>query len=426
MSDIEFSKSNDYLPRYADSLLQKHLKRSGAVQIKGPKWCGKTATAIRACESFVFMQDPDKSDSLIALADTKSSLILEGAKPRLIDEWQVAPKLWDAVRFAVDKSRARGQFVLTGSATPVEKPAHSGVGRISRMVMRPMSLYESKESTGAVSLAALFEGNAEVAGLVDADIEHIAYLVCRGGWPEAVREEDPSVALDMANLYIDEFLDTDVLEMDEVRRNTNWMRAILRSYARNSSVQASVKTITEDIGGETPSQGTVSDYIDALKRAYLVEDLEAWNPKLRSKTAVRTSPTRHFVDPSLAAAALGATPKKLLNDFETFGLLFESMCIRDLRIYVESLGGRLYHYRDKSNHEADAVAVLPDGRWGLIEVKLGSRQVEAAANTLNKIAQKVDTKVEGGASFLMVLTGTQSAYLREDGVAVVPITCLCA
>jgi hypothetical protein len=426
MDDIEFSKSSEYLPRYADALLEKHLQRSGAVQIKGPKWCGKTATAIRACESFVFMQDPDKSSSLIALADSKPSLILEGAKPRLIDEWQMAPKLWDAVRFAVDKTRGRGQFVLTGSATPVEKPAHSGVGRISRMIMRPMSLFESKDSTGAVSLAALFEGNADVAAFTDTDIEQIAYLVCRGGWPEAVSESNPDIAIDMAHMYLEEFLDIDVLEMDEVRRNSNWMRALLRSYARNSAAQTSVKTITEDIGGETPSQGTVSDYIDALKRAYIVEDLEAWNPKLRSKTAVRTSPTRHFVDPSLAAAALGATPKKLLEDFETFGLLFESMCVRDLRIYVESLGGRLYHYRDKSDFEADAVAVLPDGRWGLIEVKLGSRQVESAAKTLKKIADKIDAQAEGGASFLMVLTGAQSAYMREDGVAVVPITCLSA
>ena len=304
MNSIE----HGYLPRVADKVLARKLKSSGAVQIKGPKWCGKTATAEQAAASSIYMQDPDNGPSYIQLADSKPSLLLKGDEPRLIDEWQMAPQLWDAVRFAIDRGQGRGRFILTGSATPraSEMPAHSGVGRIARMNMRPMSLFESRESTGSVSLASLFDGNTDVADMVNFDIERIAYSLCRGGWPEAVIEPNHGVALSMAPDYISELLDSDIEEIDGLRRNKTWMTQIIRSYARNISTEASLATIAADMQGEPPSRNTVSEYVDALTRACVFEDLEAWAPRLRSKTAVRTSPTRHFCDPSLAVAALGA------------------------------------------------------------------------------------------------------------------------
>ncbi len=415
-----------YLPRVADEVLAKKLTTAGAVQIKGPKWCGKTATAQRLSASEVYLQDPDKGPSLLELASLKPSALLNGAEPRLIDEWQMAPQLWDAVRYAIDRGHGRGRFILTGSATPrkSEQPKHSGVGRISKMYMHTMSLFESCESNGAVSLRALFDGAADAASVADFDIEHIAFAVCRGGWPEAVVEKDEAIALGMARDYVTELLDSDIEEIDGVKRNKTWMRSIMRSYARNLSSEAPLTTIAADMQGEAPSIDTVAEYVDALTRACVIEDLTAWNPRLRSKTAVRTSPTRHFTDPSIAAAMLGATPEKLLGDFETFGLLFESMCVRDLRIYAEPLGGNVFHYRDKTGLEADAVVALADGRWGLVEVKLGSRQIDEAAAHLKKLAGKIDQDREGTPSFLMVLTGTAAAYRREDGIFVVPLSTL--
>ena len=416
-----------YLQRIADSLLQEKLQTSGAVHIAGPKWCGKTATAARHTASQVYLQDPDQASSLLALADVKPSAILDGAEPRLIDEWQMAPQLWDAVRYAIDKDHRRGRFILTGSSTPQRngiKPQHSGVGRIAKLVMRPMSLFESQESTGTVSLRTLFNQETDISGIIKTDIENIAYMVCRGGWPVAVIESNSKIALSMATDYVEELLDSDIEQMDGIRRNTSWMRSLMRSYARNISSESALTTIAADMRGEVPSMVTVSDYIDALARAYVIEDLDAWNPKLRSKTVVRTSPTRHFIDPSIAAAVLRATPEKLLSDFETFGLLFESLCIRDLRIYTDALGGTVNHYRDKTGLEADAVISLHDGRWGLVEVKLGSKQIENASMHLNKIASRVDHEREGKPSFLMVLTATNTAYRRADGVYVVPIAML--
>lgn len=418
-----------YFSRILDALLQQQLKVSGAVQIVGPKWCGKTATAKHNSASQVYLQDPDKGPSLIALASAKPSLILEGAEPRLIDEWQMAPQLWDAVRFAIDQSHRRGRFILTGSATPRrdgERPAHSGVGRISKLMMRPMSLQESHESTSQVSLAELFAGNQDIAGIADMDIEDLALAICRGGWPEAVLEKDSKIAQEMAKNYVSELLDADIEQMDGIRRNKTWMRQLMRSYARNTSSEATLTTIQADMRGEMPSLPTVADYIDALTRAFIIEDLEAWNPQLRSKTVVRTSPTRHFIDPSIAAAMLAVTPEKLLSDFETFGLLFESLCVRDLRIYTDALAGRVFHYRDKTGLEADAVLSLDDGRWALVEVKLGAQQIDSAAEHLKKIAQRVNQEKEGAPSFLMVLTGTATAYRRDDGVLVVPLATLSA
>lgn len=421
-----FSPQLAYLPRVADEILTRKLKVAGAVQIQGPKWCGKTATAQQAAASAIYMQDPDNSADYLQLAFSKPSLLLEGDTPRLIDEWQTAPQLWDAVRYAIDREHGRGRFILTGSSTPrlSETPAHSGVGRFARITMRTMSLWEARESTGAVSLADLFAGRHNIGALVDFDIERIAFAICRGGWPEAVTEKDDASALEMAKEYVSLLLDTDIAQIDGINRNRTWAQAILRSYARNTASQATLVTIGKDLQSDSPTRNTVSDYVDALNRAFVFEDLPAWNPRLRSKTAVRTSPTRHFCDPSLAAVMLNATPKRLLTDFETFGLLFESLCVHDLRVYIDSLGGHVYHYRDKTGLEADAVLVLDDGRWALVEVKLGKQSINQAAEHLKKLAQRINTNHEGEPAFLLVLTGTQAAYRRDDGVLVSPLAAL--
>ncbi|MDO4258233.1 MAG: DUF4143 domain-containing protein [Actinomycetaceae bacterium] len=413
----------DYLPRILDSLLDSALARSGAVQIKGPKWCGKTETAKQKASSVLHLQDPDNVRTYLGLAETKPSLLLEGATPRLIDEWQMAPSLWDAVRTTVDIRKKPGQFILTGSSTPLEAGMHSGVGRISRLVMRPMTLMESQDSSGAVSLGDLFNGQHDIGAISNIDIESIAHLLCRGGWPAAVTAADQESALMQAVDYIDGLIDSDVSRMDGVSRNSTRMRALVRSYARHIATQSSLSTIASDLelGVGQLSANTVRDYVDALSRAFVIEDLEAWNPALRSATAIRTAPTRHFIDPSLGAAILGATPARLLRDFESFGLMFESLCIRDVRVYSQRLDGVVFHYRDKTGSEADAVIVLRDGRWGLIEVKLGEKQVEPAANNLKKLAERIDAQKMGRASFLMVLTGGAAAYRRDDGVLVVPL-----
>lgn len=421
-----FSTYPPYLPRVADELLVRKLKIAGAVQIQGPKWCGKTATAQQAAASAIYLQDPDNCTDYLQLALSKPSLLLKGESPRLIDEWQMAPQLWDAVRYAIDRDRGRGRFILTGSSTPrlSEMPNHSGVGRFARITMRTMSLWETQESTAAVSLSNLFAGQHDIGALANFDIERIAFAICRGGWPEAVTEKDDTNALDMAKEYISLLLDTDIAQIDGINRNRAWAQAILRSYARNTSSQASLATIAQDMQGEPPSRNTISDYMDALNRTFVIEDLPAWNPRLRSKTAVRTSPTRHFCDPSLAAVMINATPKRLLTDWETFGLLFESLCVHDLRVYVDSLGGHVYHYRDKTGLEADAVLVLDDGRWALVEVKLGEQSIDLAAEHLKKLAQRINTSHEGKPAFLLVLTGTQAAYRRDDGVLVAPLAVL--
>lgn len=413
-----------YLPRVADMRLDDALRSSGAVHIKGPKWCGKTETGIHHTRSQVYLQDPDKSPALLAMADSKPSKLLIGDRPRLIDEWQMAPQLWDAVRFAVDREKVRGGYVLTGSSTPKIRPAHTGVGRIAPLEMSTMSLLETGESTGAVSLLSLFEGTLDIAQVAGLDVDDYARVICRGGWPEAVVSESRGDAGGMARDYVLELLDSNINEMDGIRRNRTWMRQIMRSYARNVSGQASLSTIAADMQGEPPSAPTLSEYVDALSRAFVLNDLSAWNPRLRSKTAVRTSPTRHFSDPSIAAAVLAATPRGLLDDFETFGLLFESLCIHDLRVYASALGGSLYHYRDKTGLEADAVVVLDDGRWALVEVKMGQSRIDEGASHLLKLAERIDQTREGRPSFLMVLTSTACAYRRKDGVVVVPLACL--
>ncbi len=415
-----------YMPRLCDADLQTALQSSGAVLIEGAKWCGKTSTAIQASQSVLFMQDPDKTASYLALADTKPSLLLKGKTPRLIDEWQMAPILWDAVRFEVDKRAETGQFILTGSAVPSDNViAHTGTGRISRLLLRPMSLFESRESNGTVSLSALFAGEQEIEAISGLSIEQMAFILCRGGWPASVTQNG-SAALRMAIDYVEAVINYDVSQVDGVEKNPARVRLLLRSLARNIATTANYQTIKDDIEATeiTISDKTIGSYMNALRRIFLVEDLPAWAPSLRSKTAIRTSPKRHFVDPSIATAILRTNPDGILNDFQYFGFLFESLCTRDIRIYAQTNDGDVFHYRDKSGLEADLIIRLRDGRWAAIEVKLGNKQIDLAAKNLLALKDRIDQEKMGEPSFLMVLTGGQYAYQRKDGVLVVPIACL--
>lgn len=403
------------------------LESSGAVLLEGPKWCGKTSTAAQAAHSVLYMQDPDSRTANLALADTKPSLLLVGQVPRLIDEWQMAPVLWDAVRFEVDRRGELGQFILTGSAVPVDNAtAHTGTGRISRLKMRTMSLFESGESTGSVSLAALFDGTQDSEGFrSELQIDELAWILCRGGWPASLKVQGPA-ALRMAADYVESIINHDISELDGVSKNPDRVRSLLRSLARNTSTTANYQTIIDDLeaNDQSLSSTTVSSYFNALRRIFVVENLPAWMPSIRSKTAIRTSEKRHFVDPSIATAALRMQPSALLKDFETFGLLFESLCTRDIRVYAQSIDGDVFHFRDKTGLEADLIVRLRDGRWGAIEVKLGQRQIEEAAKNLLAIKARIDSERMGESSFLMVLTGGEYAYQRPDGIWVVPLACL--
>lgn len=416
-----------YLKRLGDEELQLALKASGAVLIEGAKWCGKTSTAQQAAKSVIFLQDPDQSASYLALADAKPSLLLTGANPRLIDEWQMAPVLWDAVRFEVDKRNELGQFILTGSAVPNDNvTAHTGTGRISRIKMRPMSLFESKESNGSISLGDLFNNPLKInEATSELSIEQIAFAICRGGWPASLQLEGKA-ALRMANSYVESVINHDVSEVDSVEKNPERVRLLMRSLARNISTIANYSTIIEDFEAtdKSISEKTVSTYINALKRIFVVEDLQAWQPSLRSKTAIRTSEKRHFVDPSIATSIMRTEPEGILKDFEYFGFLFESLCTRDVRIYAQANDGDVFHYRDKSGLESDLIVRLRNGKWAAIEVKLGQKQIEEAAANLLAIKNKIDTEKMGEPSFLMILTGGQFAYQRNDGVWVVPLGCL--
>lgn len=416
-----------YLKRIADHVLPERLAASGAVLIEGPKWCGKTRTALENSKSHLFMQDPDKAVSYLKAADTKPSLLLKGDTPRLLDEWQTAPVLWDAVRFTVDQRGEPGQFILTGSAVPKDNAVkHTGTGRISRLMMRPMTLYESLESNGSVSLKALFDGEEEVDSLSDLTIEQIAFAIVRGGWPASVGESE-KIALRHAMDYVEAVIHADVSRVDGIEKNPVRVRALLRSLSRNISTLATIRTIHDDIAmgnAESISEKTISQYLNAFDRIFVTENLPAWNPALRSKTAIRTSSKRQFVDPSIAAAVMRLSPSRLLEDFNYFGFLFESLCARDLRVYAEAMDGQVFHYRDGSGLEADAVIALNDGRWAAVEVKLGSREIEDAAVHLLTLKDKVNTEKMREPSFLMILTGTEIAYRRADGVYVVPLGCL--
>ena len=419
----------EYLPRIYDPLLKKRVRAKGAVLVEGAKWCGKTTTCERLAESAIYLQDPSTKAQNIRLAEIAPLELLRGATPRLIDEWQLAPQLWDAVRFKVDHREEFGQFILTGSAVPPDpkKMSHTGTGRIARMKMRPMSLYESGDSTGAVSLSALFAGEQVPIARSECSLEHMAFLLCRGGWPRAVGLDDESALLQAPD-YLDGVINSDVSRVDEKERNPCVARALLRSYARFSASQGKVTEMLADVNaqGVQASESTVRDYIRALEQIFVLEDLLAWNPNLRSKTAVRTAPTRHFVDPSIAAAALALGPGDLMADLNTFGLLFETMCLRDLRVYADALGGEVYHYRDRSGLEADAVIHLHNGAYGLVEVKLGGESlVDEGAKSLLSLRNKIDVSTTGSPSFLMVLTAVGDySYYREDGVFVVPLAVL--
>jgi len=416
----------NYLKRTVDVELDSKLEAFGAVLIEGPKWCGKTRTAEEHSKSALYMQDPDSAASHALTADTKPSLLLRGDTPRLIDEWQTCPSLWDAVRFAVDRRDQTGQFILTGSAVPADNAVkHTGTGRIARLRMRPMSLFESGDSTGEVSLSSLFSRAPDVEGASNLSIERLAFLIARGGWPASVRQPE-GAALRHAAEYVNALAETDASRVDGIEKNPARVRAMLKSLARHTATTAAMTTLRDDIanGDISLSEKSVALYLNALRRLFVVEELPAWNPALRSKTAMRSSPKRHFADPSLAAAALHASPPALLDDFNTFGLLFESLCVRDLRVYAQALDGEVFHYRDKSDLEADAVVCLKDGRWGAVEVKLGAKAIDEAAASLLKLRDCIDTAKMRRPSFLMVLTGSQHALRRKDGVLVVPVGCL--
>ena len=420
-----------YKNRVIDRLLADKLEAMGAVLIEGPKYCGKTTTGEQQARSVLYMADPETKDRNLTMASTNIKRLLAGDTPRLIDEWQIAPKLWDAIRFEVDHRGEDGQFMLTGSAVPASTSEifHSGTGRFGWIKMRTMSLWESGDSTGDVSLGGLFSSENEVDGTSNLDIRRIAFLVCRGGWPKASLKTNEMAALIEAREYVESVCRNDISRVDDVQRNAELARRLMRSYSRHQGSQVSVATILADIKSNEASdttEATVASYINALKRIFVIEDMAAWNPNLRSKTAIRSSDTRYFTDPSIAAAALGLGPDDLLDDPNTFGLLFETMAVRDLRVYAEALDGQLYHYRDKNGLECDAIVHLRNGRYGLIEIKLGGDNlIEAGATTLKKLASKIDTDKMKSPSFMMVLTAIgEYAYRRLDGVLVVPIDCL--
>ncbi len=419
-----------YRERIADRILERKLEGKGAVLIEGPKWCGKTTTAEQIAGSILYMDDPERIEQNMSMAELNPKLLLRGASPRLIDEWQLAPKLWDAIRFEVDHRGDMGQFILTGSAVPpdTKEMTHSGTGRFSFLTMRPMSLFESGESTGDVSLAELFRSSDNVEGMCDIDMDRLAYLVSRGGWPQSIdmREE---IALDQAVDYYDAVVRSDINRADGVQKNPERVKRLMRSYARNQGGQVANTAIAKDIAANDEANidgQTVGSYINALKKIFVIEDMPAWNPNIRSKTAIRTSDTRYYIDPSIAVAALGIGPQDLIGDLNTFGLMFETLGVRDLRVYAEALGGSVYHYRDKEGLECDAVVHLRNGSYGLCEIKLGGAAlIEEGAKSLKTLEAKIDTEKMRSPSFLMVLTGIGNyAYKRADGVLVVPIGCL--
>ena len=420
----------EYKKRIADELLKRKLKGKGAVLIQGPKWCGKTTTAEQIASSILYMANPEEKEQNLTLADLNPSLLLKGDVPRLLDEWQMAPKLWDAVRFEIDHRGQEGQFILTGSSVPanMDDISHTGTGRFAWLTMRPMSLYESGESTGTVSLLELFNHIVQLNGVNKLALDDIAYLCCRGGWPRSIFM-DKDIALDQAYDYYDAIVNSDISRVDNVSRNPERAKNLMRSYARNIGSQASNETLRNDmINNDVFSldTDTVYSYLNALKKIFVIEEAPAWNPNLRSKTTIRTSETRYFIDPSIAAASLGIGPNDLINDLNTFGLIFEALCIRDLRVYAESINGSVYHYKDATDLECDAVIHLRNGSYGLIEIKLGGdKLINEGAENLKKVRDKIDVKKMNNPSFLMVLTATgQYAYEREDGIYVVPIGCL--
>lgn len=417
----------NYKSRIIESTISEKLRSKGAILIEGPKWCGKTTTGEYFAKSVLYMNHPKNKMTNLLLADADPTALLEGEKPRLIDEWQIAPSLWDTIRFEVDHNKMFGQFILTGSAVPFDQSqiTHTGTGRFSWIKMRPMSLLESGESSGEVKLSDLFKSPEKIYAKNNLSLKDISFLICRGGWPLATYLTGKE-ALGQAIDYYDAVVRSDISRVDNVKRNPELVMRLMRSYARNQGSQVGIQTICEDIQTndiDRISSETIRDYIQALKKIFVIEDALAWNPNLRSKTAIRASDTRYFVDPSIASSALGFGPEDLFKDFNTFGLMFETLAIRDLRVYAESLGGTVYHYKDKSNLECDAVVHLRNGSYGLVEIKLGGEKlIEEGATSLKKLSKKINTDKMKAPSFMMVLTAnTDVAYKREDGVYVVPI-----
>ena len=423
-------QERSYTERLSDRILLKKLEGKGAVLIQGPKWCGKTTSAEHFASSILYMDDPQNLKQNMYLADVNPQTLLLGDTPRLIDEWQIAPKLWDAVRFEVDHRRKMGQFILTGSAVPPDTSEimHTGTGRFSWLTMRPMSLFESHDSTGQVSLANLFQNPERITGASAISINRLAFLTCRGGWPASLFMNDET-ALEQGQDYYDAVVNSDINRADGVQKNPERVKRLMRSFARNIGTQIANSVIADDIkinDGNATDIGTVASYINALKKIFVVEDMPSWNPNLRSKTAIRTSNTRYFVDPSIAVAALGLGPDDLIADLQTFGFLFECLCVRDLRVYTDVLGGQVYHYRDKTNLECDAVIHLRNGSYGLVEIKLGGdKLIEEGCQSLLKLSAKIDTDKMKAPSFLMVLTGVGNyAYKQKNGIYIVPVGCL--
>ncbi|MDE5675077.1 MAG: DUF4143 domain-containing protein [Muribaculaceae bacterium] len=422
----------NYKKRVADSILEDKLDAMGGVLVEGPKYCGKTTLACQHAKSVLYMADPITRNQNMIMAQTNISRLLQGEAPRLIDEWQLAPQFWDAVRNEIDKRKAEGQFILTGSAVPadISNIFHSGTGRMSWLKLRTMSLWESGESSGDVSLESLFRESGQIDGASDIDIDTLAFVTCRGGWPKATLKEKKRSALMQAEEYFESVVRSDISRVDNVERDPELARRLMRSYAINQGSQAPISTFVSDVTGSGSvrvSDSTVYSYINALKKIFVIEDSLAWNPNLRSKSAIRSSDTRYFSDPSIATAALGLGPEDLINDLNTFGFMLETLCVRDLRVYAEAMGGTVYHYRDKSNLECDAVVHLKNGKYGLIEIKLGGDSlIEEGASSLKKLANKIDVSKMSSPSFMMVLTGVgQYAYRRpDDGVLVVPIGAL--
>jgi predicted AAA+ superfamily ATPase len=427
--------AKNYLPRIVDKLLEQHLDASGAVLIAGPKWCGKTTTAQQQAKSILKLQDPDMTNAYLATADIKPSLLLQGENPRLIDEWQMAPVLWDAIRTAVDERGEEGLFILTGSTSVDESSImHTGTGRISRMVMYPMSLYESQESGGDISLRELFENrDLMIDGITSRlSVENLVFAACRGGWPSSLRKKTDAAKLFEAQNYITNICESDASTVDGIRRSPERVKAILRSYARNISTVATIKTILQDVSSNFTdiSEQTLFSYLNALERLFVIEDIPAWCPSIRSATAIRAGYKRGFTDPSMVAAALQLSPGQLLLDLNTFGFIFEVLCIRDLRAYSSALGGHLSYYRDRYGLEADCVLHLPDGRYALIEFKLGNKGIEEGAAHLLKLNRLIGQANEDKRAnlrepdLLMIITGGEMAYTRKDGVKIIPIGCL--
>ncbi len=419
-----------YKQRVSDAILTQKLEGKGAVLIEGAKWCGKTTTARQQARSILNLGDTTEYERSKDMMSINSRLLLEGEVPRLIDEWQTLPGLWDSVRSEVDSRGESGQFILTGSSVPpdMSQMRHSGVGRISILRMRPMSLYESGEGNGSVSLASLFSGQTIEPMHAEATIDEVAYQICRGGWPQATCHSG-RIALSHARDYFDVVTEYDIRQIDGARRNPGRARAIMRSYARNQGYQTPLGTIRADIlqnEGMSISDDTIADYVNAMSKMFVIEDMHSWNPNLRSKAAIRQSACRYFVDPSIAAAAIGAGPGDLIKDLKTMGMFFESMAIRDLRVYTEALDGSVFHFRDSNGLECDAVIHLHDGRYGLIEMKLGGTQkIEEGAASLTKLYDTLDYTRMNKPSFMMVVVGVgQYAYQRKDGIFVVPLSCL--